>query len=39
MWRDICIANRDALLAALDGYLPSWKRLRGMARCGDGRGA
>ena len=29
MWRDICIANRDALLAALDDYLDELERARG----------
>ena len=30
MWRDICIANRDPILAALDGYLSDLEAVRGM---------
>jgi prephenate dehydrogenase len=36
MWRDICCANRDALLQALDGYLAELEVLRGMIEGGDG---
>ena len=36
MWRDICCANRDALLPALDGYLAELEFLRGMIDAGDG---
>lgn len=34
MWRDICLANRDALLAELDAYEAELGRLRGaLERC------
>jgi prephenate dehydrogenase len=36
MWRDICIANRDALLAALDGYEEEIERVRAAIETGDG---
>src|SRR5207237_4087696 len=36
MWRDICIANRDAILAALDGYLSDLEAVRGMVEASDG---
>ena len=36
MWRDICLANRDALLCALDDYMGELKRLRGMIGSRDG---
>src|SRR4029079_13051254 len=36
MWRDICIANRDAILAALDGYLSDLEALRGHVEASDG---
>ena len=36
MWRDICIANRDAILAALDGYLSDLESVRGMVEASDG---
>ncbi len=36
MWRDICLANRDALLPALDDYLSELERLRGMIEASDG---
>lgn len=36
MWRDICIANRDAILAALDGYLSDLEALRGDVEASDG---
>lgn len=35
MWRDICMANRDALLAALDDYLDELERLRGLLEASD----
>jgi len=38
MWRDVCVANRDALLAALDDYLGELERLRGMIEASDGGG-
>ena len=38
MWRDICLANRDALLAALDGCLGELESLRGLIEASDGRG-
>jgi prephenate dehydrogenase len=38
MWRDICIANRDPLLAALDGYLSDLEAVRGMVEASDGPG-
>lgn len=36
MWRDICVANRVALLAELDAYLDEMARLRAMLAAGDG---
>lgn len=36
MWRDICLANRGALLAALDGYLEEVGALRERIAAGDG---
>ncbi|HSO07323.1 MAG TPA: prephenate dehydrogenase/arogenate dehydrogenase family protein [Pelomicrobium sp.] len=36
MWRDICLANREALLAALDGYLDVVGALREQIATGDG---
>ena len=36
MWRDIALANRDALLIELDGYDAVLKNLRGMIAAGDG---
>jgi prephenate dehydrogenase len=36
MWRDICVANRVALLAELDAYLAELAQLRGMLAEGDG---
>jgi len=36
MWRDICLANRDALLAALDGYGAELARCRAALEKGDG---
>lgn len=38
MWRDVCLANRDALLAALDDYLDELELLRGMIEASDGEG-
>ncbi|VVE05469.1 prephenate dehydrogenase [Pandoraea anhela] len=38
MWRDICVANRDALLAELDGYLATLGSLRELIDAGDGAG-
>ena len=38
MWRDVCLANRDALLAALEGYLEELELLRGMIEASDGQG-
>lgn len=37
MWRDICIANRQALLAELDAYLAELAYLRAVLMQGDGR--
>lgn len=36
MWRDICLANREALLAALDGYETELERVRAAIESGDG---
>jgi prephenate dehydrogenase len=36
MWRDICLANRDALLAALDGYAAELACVRKAIESGDG---
>jgi prephenate dehydrogenase len=36
MWRDICIANRDELLRALDGYAGAFERLRAAIAVADG---
>jgi prephenate dehydrogenase len=36
MWRDICIANRQALLAELDEYLAELAYLRALLLSGDG---
>lgn len=36
MWRDICLANRDALLQELDAYQSQLARLRAMLEQGDG---
>jgi len=38
MWRDICLANRDAILSGLDGYLADLEALRGMLEASDGDG-
>ena len=36
MWRDICLANRDALLQELGAYQSQLARLRAMLELGDG---
>ncbi|NTV10275.1 MAG: prephenate dehydrogenase/arogenate dehydrogenase family protein [Zoogloea sp.] len=36
MWRDICMANRPALLAELDAYLSELALLRALLAAGDG---
>jgi prephenate dehydrogenase len=36
MWRDICVANRTALLAELDAYADVLARLRAAIAAGDG---
>jgi prephenate dehydrogenase len=36
MWRDICVANRTALLAELDAYTDVLARLRAAVAAGDG---
>jgi prephenate dehydrogenase len=36
MWHDVCVANRDNLLAALDGYLAALQALRAAVARGDG---
>ena len=36
MWRDICLANRDALLAELDAYLAQVNQVREAIANGDG---
>ena len=36
MWRDICIANRQALLVELDAYMAELSMLRGMLLSSDG---
>ncbi len=38
MWRDICVANRVALLDELDAYLAELGRLRALLAAGDGAG-
>ncbi|WP_415906469.1 bifunctional prephenate dehydrogenase/3-phosphoshikimate 1-carboxyvinyltransferase [Neptuniibacter sp. QD72_48] len=35
MWHDICLANRDALLAQLDRYTSGLAKLRAAIECGD----
>jgi prephenate dehydrogenase len=37
MWRDICVANRQALLAELDAYLTELAYLRALLMQGDGK--
>lgn len=36
MWRDICVANREALSAALDRYTADLAHLAALVRAGDG---
>ena len=36
MWRDICMANRDALLPLLDEYMKELELARGAIQSGDG---
>lgn len=36
MWRDICLANRDALVAELDAYVAHLATLREIVAAGDG---
>jgi prephenate dehydrogenase len=36
MWRDICLANRDQLLRALDRFAAGFDRLRHAIELGDG---
>lgn len=36
MWRDICLANREALLGELDAYLEQVKQMREAIAAGDG---
>jgi prephenate dehydrogenase len=36
MWRDICIANRDALLPLIDDYMKELELARGAIESGDG---
>ena len=36
MWRDICLANREALLGEMDTYLAQLKQMRGMIAASDG---
>jgi prephenate dehydrogenase len=36
MWRDIALANRDALLAEIDGYADALAAARAMVAEGDG---
>jgi prephenate dehydrogenase len=38
MWRDICLANRDALLEALEAYRNDLEQLTAEVRAGDGDG-
>ena len=38
MWRDICLANRDALLGALEAYRDDLEQLTAEVRDGDGAG-
>jgi prephenate dehydrogenase len=37
MWRDICLANRDALIREVDTYQSQLDRLRGMLEQNDGK--
>jgi prephenate dehydrogenase len=36
MWRDICLANRDAMLQELDAYTAQLAQIRGLIEAGDG---
>lgn len=36
MWRDICLANRDALLQQIDGYEQELARIKSLIATGDG---
>ena len=36
MWRDICMANRDALITLLDDYVQELERARAAIQSGDG---
>ncbi len=36
MWRDIALANREAILAELDAYIANLQAVRNMIRTGDG---
>ncbi len=38
MWRDIALANRDALLAEIDRYGDALGRARALVATGDGQG-
>jgi prephenate dehydrogenase len=38
MWRDICVANREALVEALERYLQDLAQLLELVRAGDGAG-
>lgn len=38
MWRDICLANRDALLQQVGGYQQELARIKAMIEAGDGAG-
>jgi prephenate dehydrogenase len=38
MWRDISLANRDALLVELDAYLAQLTKLRARLEAADGNG-
>jgi prephenate dehydrogenase len=38
MWRDISLANRDALLAELDAYVAQLNGMRAMLAAKDGQG-
>ena len=38
MWRDICLDNREQVLAAIDLFLAEAARLRGLIAAGDGPG-
>jgi prephenate dehydrogenase len=36
MWRDICLANRPAVLSELDAYIARLQQLRGLIDAEDG---